>query len=145
MKVFLVALLIGGIVTYFFAYKFDKRIITEALEPKVTYFYVGSYNNLDIAQNKKNNYQNALIYNDKGIYKIIIGVYQDKDVINLMRSYFNDLGIKYQEEEMKINSDFIKAIEAYQLLIKSSEVSYYESINNSILKVFNTYLEPYYK
>ena len=139
-KVFIVALLIGGIVTYLVAYKFDKRIITEALEPKVTYFYVGSYNNIEAAQNKKNNYKNAIIYNDKGIYKIIIGVYQDKDVISLMSSYFNDLNINFKEDTLKINGDFIKAINSYELLIKTSEVTYYDSINNSILKVFNEYL-----
>jgi len=75
-KVFLVALLIGIVSCYIFCYKFDNTIITNALESKITYFSVGSYNSLENAANKKSNYKNALIYNDNGIYKVIIGVYK---------------------------------------------------------------------
>ena len=57
-----------------------------------------------------------------------------------MSSYFNDLNINFKEDTLKINGDFIKAINSYELLIKTSEVTYYDSINNSILKVFNEYL-----
>ena len=116
LKVFLIALIIGMVASYIFCYKFDNTIISKALESKATYFYVGSYNSLNEATTKKANYKNAIIYNDNGIYKIVIGIYSKKESIELMSSYFLDL------------------------LIKTSEKSYYDNINNSLLKLFNEYI-----
>lgn len=139
-KIFLIALIIGMIASYIFCYKFDNTLITSAIESKVTYFYVGSYNNLETANNKKKNYNNAIIYNDNGIYKIIIGVYNKKDTIELMESYFIDKGITFRSATLKTDNAFLKQISNYELLIQSSDQSYYESLNNSLLKLFNEYL-----
>ncbi|MBE6154026.1 MAG: hypothetical protein E7163_00405 [Firmicutes bacterium] len=139
-KVFFVALIIGIVSSYIFCYKYDNTIITNALESKVTYFCVGSYNNMESANNKKNNYKNALIYNKDGIYKVIIGVYKEKESIELMESYFIDKDVKFTKETMKASVDFLNVISNYELLIKTSDRSYYENINNSLLKLFNEYI-----
>ena len=97
-KIFLIALIIGMVISYVFFYKFDDTLITNAIESKVTYFYIGSYNNIDEANKKKNNYKNSLIYNDNGIYKIIIGVYNKKECIELMESYFLDKGLTFRKK-----------------------------------------------
>jgi len=124
------------VTSYIFFYKFDNNIITNAIESKVTYFYVGSYNDLTSANNKKNQYSNAIIYKDNGIYKVIIGVYNKEECIELMESFFLDKGITFRKKEMKVESSYIKESSNYELLIISSEKSYYENLNNSILKLF---------
>ena len=39
-----------------------------------------------------------------------------------------------------MNNEFLKSIGNYELLIKTSEKSYYDNINNSLLKLFNEYI-----
>lgn len=141
LKVFFTALLIGMIASYIFCYKFDNPLTTLAKETKVTYFYLGSYNDYESANTKKGTYPEALIYNDNGIYKIIIGVYNEKDSIDLMSSYFWDKGLNFHQGELKVSSEFIKKISNYELLIKSSAAEkHYNDINNTILSLFNEYI-----
>lgn len=138
-KIFLIALIIGMIVAFFISFKF-KEPIALALNSKATYFYVGSYNSLELANQKSSEYQNSLIYQDGSVYKIIIGVYHDNEVIDLMSSYFHDSGIIFYQDELKVDSSFLKNIDNYELLIKASDNNYYESINNSILNLFSEYI-----
>ncbi len=139
-KIFLIALVLGMIASYIFCYKFDDPLSSLALESKITYFYVGSYNNLESATAKKNNFDNAIIYNDNGIYKIVIGAYSNKESIDLMSSYFIDLGITFRTSELKVSNELLNNISSYEILIKTSEKNYYDSINNSLLKIFNEYI-----
>lgn len=138
-KIFLIALILGMVIAFFLSFKFQDQVAF-AINPKVTYFYTGSYNSMELAEKKKDTYPNSIIYEDRGIYKIIIGVYQDSSVIDLMSSYFKDQGISFYQEELKVDSTFLSEISNYELLIKSSDLGYYESINTSILNVFNEYL-----
>lgn len=138
-KIFLIALILGMAVAFFLSYKFQDDVAF-ALNPKVTYFYVGTYNNLDAANEKKLQYTNSFIFENNGIYQVVIGIYQDKSVIDLMSSYFLDLGITFYQEELKVDNKFLSDISNYELLIKSSDVSYYESINSSLLNLFREYM-----
>lgn len=140
LKVFLVALILGAGVSYFVCYKFDPPVIAFGKSSNATIVYVGSYTSLTDAQEKSKDFPNSIIYNDNNIYKVLIGVYSDKEVLSLMESYLNDKNIKYQISTLKVNSEFLNNIKNYQLLIKSSEKTYYENINKSILKVFNEYM-----
>jgi len=139
-KIFLIALVLGMLVSYIYCTKFDNTILTKAIESKVTYFYIGSYNNELEAENKSSRLKNSLIYNDNGIYKVIIGVYKNKDSIELMTSYFNDLGITFYKSELKINNEFIKTLSTYEALIKTNTKDNYYNINSYILKSFNEYI-----
>lgn len=57
-----------------------------------------------------------------------------------MSSYFLDLNYNFRTSEIKMNNEFLKSIGNYELLIKTSEKSYYDNINNSLLKLFNEYI-----
>lgn len=142
-KVFLIALVLGMAVAFFLSFKFQDDVVL-AINPQVTYFYVASYNDSEKAQQKQEEYAHSLIYEDNGIYKIVIGVYQDRGVIALMSSYFSDLGINFYTDEMKVDSSFLREIENYEYLIKSSEATYYESINTTILNLFDEYISINY-
>lgn len=139
-KIFLIALVIGMISAFLVCYKLEPTIISNALETKVTYFYVGSYNDLTSANNKKANFNNAIIYNDNGIYSIIIGVYSKKESIELMESYFFDKGINFRQKEIKASGELIKTMRDYELLIASSDKNYYDNLNKSLLKLFSEYI-----
>ena len=139
-KIFLIALILGMAIAFFLSFKFQDDVAF-AINPRVTLFYVGSYNSLDMANSKAQKYTNHFIYEDNGIYKVVIGVYQDKSVIDLMSSYFHDLGITFYQEELKVDNTFLSDISSFELLIKSSDSSYYESVNSSILNLFREYME----
>ena len=138
-KVFLIALIIGMVVAFFLSYKFQDQAVF-AINPKVTYFYVGTYNSLDVANTKAQNYTSSFVFENNGIYQVVIGVYQDKNVIDLMSSYFLDKGITFYQEELKVDNKFLSDISNYELLIKSSDSSYYDSINSSLLNLFREYM-----
>lgn len=138
-KIFLIALIIGMAVAFFLSYKFQDQAVF-AINPKVTYFYVGTYNSLDVANTKAQNYTSSFVFENNRIYQVVIGVYQDKNVIDLMSSYFLDKGITFYQEELKVDNKFLSDISNYELLIKSSDSSYYESINSSLLNLFREYM-----
>lgn len=141
-KIFLIALILGMVVAFALSYKF-REPIAFALNPEATILYVASYNNIDTAISKQANYPNSVIYEEEGIYKIVIGIFSDKIVLDLMKSYFQDQGLTFYEEKIKTNSHFLQEIKNYELLIKSSETSYYDTLNKSLLNLFNEYINEF--
>ena len=141
-KIFLIALILGMVVAFALSYKF-KEPIAFALNPEATILYVASYNNIDTATSKQANYPDSVIYEEEGIYKIVIGIFSDKIVLDLMKSYFQDQGLTFYEEKIKTNSPFLQEINNYELLIKSSETSYYDTLNKSLLNLFNEYIKGF--
>lgn len=141
-KIFLIALILGMAVAFALSYKF-REPIAFALNPEATILYVASYNNIDTAISKQANYPNSVIYEEEGIYKIVIGIFSDKIVLDLMKSYFQDQGLTFYEEKIKTNSHFLQEINNYELLIKSSETSYYDTLNKSLLNLFNEYIKGF--
>lgn len=141
-KIFLIALILGMAVAFALSYKF-REPIAFALNPEATILYVASYNNIDTATSKQRNYPNSVIYEEEGIYKIVIGIFSDKIVLDLMKSYFQDQGLTFYEEKIKTNSPFLQEINNYELLIKSSETSYYDTLNKSLLNLFNEYIKGF--
>lgn len=139
-KIFFIALILGLVASYIYCTNFEDHLTIFAKEETLTYFYVGSYNNLEAATNKKNNYKNAVIYNDNGVYKVIIGSYTKPESISLMRTFFADQGITFWTNELKIKNEYKNKASSYELLIKSSDKTYYDNINNSLLKLFDEYL-----
>ena len=141
-KIFLIALIIGMVVAFALSYKF-REPIAFALNPEATILYVASYNNIDTATSKQANYPDSVIYEEESIYKIVIGIFSDKIVLDLMKSYFQDQGLTFYEEKIKTNSHFLQEINNYELLIKSSETSYYDTLNKSLLNLFNEYINEF--
>lgn len=139
-KIFLIALILGMTVAFILSYKF-KEPIAFALNPEATILYVGSYNNIDTATAKQANYPNSIIYEEEGIYKIVIGIFSDVTVLDLMKSYFHDQGVTFYEEKIKTNSAFLQEINNYELLIKSSDTNYYDTLNQSLLNLFREYIK----
>lgn len=140
-KVFLTALVIGMVCAFLVCYKFDPTIVSRALESRVTYFYIGTYNNEAEALSKQNSYPDSIIYNSNGLYQVIIGVYSNKDTLELMESYFLDNNIVFRKKELKVDNVLLRNMKNYELLITSSEKEYYKDLNNSLLKLFKDYIK----
>ena len=136
-KIFIIALVIGIISSYIFYYKTDNSIIVNAIDSKATIFYVGAYSNLKDAESKSNTTINSVIYKDNDIYKIIIAEYTKKEIVELMTSYFDNLGIAFSTSNIKIDSNILKIIRNYELLIPTSDQSYYNEINKSIISLLD--------
>jgi len=139
-KVFLIALILGASVSFIYCKYFDNTILGLASDAKVTYFSVGSYSDYLSADAKKASYPGSLIYNQNGIYKVVIGVYTSSEAVELMQSYFGDKGINFTTNETKINKDFKTRAEVYETLIKSGDKDNILNINNSLLKLFSEYI-----
>ena len=138
-KIFLIALILGMAIAFFLSFKFKDQVAF-AINPTVTYFYVGSYNSLEVATNLSHSYPNSVVYQDEDIYKVVIGVFSEDNVIDLMSSYFTNKGISFERGSISVDNAFLGEISNYELLIKSSDPSYYESINESILNLFREYM-----
>lgn len=139
-KVFIVALVLGAVCSFIYCKYFPDSIMGLASDAKVTYFSVGTYNDKTSADIKKNNYPNAIIYNQDGLYKVVIGIYTSREATELMQSYFSDSGVTYTIGEAKVNKDFKTRAAVYDTLIKSSDKETILSINNSLLKLFSEYI-----
>ena len=138
-KIFLIALILGMAIAFFLSFKFKDQVAF-AINPTVTYFYVGAYNKIEAATEKSQEYSHSVIYQDGDIYKVVIGVYYDENVIDLMRSYFEGKGISFSQGIIRADNAFLKEINNYELLIKSSDTNYYGNINESILNLFREYM-----
>ena len=57
-----------------------------------------------------------------------------------MTTYFNDQNINFRTKKIKITNEYINTVKNYEELIKSSNKEYYKSLNLSILKAFNEYI-----
>ncbi|MDE5539188.1 MAG: hypothetical protein K2J20_01735 [Bacilli bacterium] len=139
-KIFLIALVLGMVVAFVYCYKFDNTLEILASNGKAICFDVGAYNNMESAKAKQKEYSEAIIYQDEGIYRVVIGVYSNSRSAELMSSYFRDMGINFNQFEVKVSPQYKNMSESYELLIKSSSKEMYENINSSLLKLFNEYI-----
>ncbi len=140
-KVFFVALILGiGISLIYQKYFSDQNILTFAKESTITYFYVGTYNSEEEVKKMALNYANSLIYEDNGLYRLLIGACTNDNCLDLLSSYFNEENINYNKKTIKINNAYIREVQNYELLINTTDKKYYPSIISSILKTLANYL-----
>ncbi len=135
LKVIIIAILFGGLIAFLFYRDIKKEV--NALTSKdntINLFQVGVYKIYDNAINCKNNYDNAIIYEDNGLYRVIIAATSSNEVKTLLETFFANQDIKYYIKEIKVNDDTIKKIKNYELvLLKTNNTDVINNINKSIL------------
>ncbi len=139
-KIFILALLMGIIGTIIFTSTFDSTLITNAIEKKAYLLIGGTYTTKEQAEDKLSEYSRGIIYNNNGLYEVVIGIYPDRETKDIMASYFRDNSFTFSEKELKANGTLINNLENFAALIKKSDDEYYESINNSLLQIFKEYI-----
>lgn len=134
-KVIIIAILIGGLIAFFF-YKDIKNEVNAltSQDNTINLFQVGVYKIYDNALNCKNNYDNAIIYEDNGLYRVIIAGVNHVDAKVKLEAFFTNQNIKYYIKDIKVSSDIVNKINNYELvLIKTDSEDVIMNINKSIL------------
>ena len=107
LKILGVAVIIGGVIAYFFYYDINKEVrAISKKEEIVTLFQTGVFKDY----NKDSEY-----------YRVIIAVCYHKETKLKLETIFNSEEIEYYEKEMRVNKDFIDKISNYETIILKSE------------------------
>ena len=128
------SIFIGVLFTFFFL---NKENIYAKEEYLVYAFQVGTFNNIENANNYKSNLPSGIIVKDNNFYKVYVGIYNDIDLVNKMLVYFEDNGINIYLNNIKINKELYNKIENLEkILINSNDINVYNKVNQSILDMY---------
>lgn len=132
----LIAAVICGVLIAFFFYKDIKNevIAMTSQESNISLFQVGVFKVYDNAINFGKNFENSLIYEDNGLYRVIIGASYHNEAKIKLEQFFTNQDITYYIKEIKVNETFIEEISNLELvLVKTESAEVIDSLNKSIL------------
>lgn len=147
MKKILITILISISIGSIFAvviYKKTNNKIEVAInnDNSITLFQVGVFKSEENAENFMKNYQSSLIIKDNEYYRVIIAILATQEAINLEKKYFDSLNIDYYLKKVVIGDNkFITKLKEYEKLIISSNSDTYNTVNNEILKLYESSLK----
>ena len=139
----LIAAIICGILIAFFFYKDIKKEVVAITnnDSKISLFQVGVFKVYDNAINFGKNFENTLIYEDNGLYRVIIGASYHNEAKVKLEQYFTNQNITYYIKDIKVNETFIEEITNYELiLIKTESSEVINSLNKSIIDALKSIL-----
>ena len=140
-KVLIGAVLIGGILAFIF-YKDIKNDVMAISNNTdlVNVFQLGVYKNIKNANKKQNEYSESIVIKKDDYYRVIASVCYSNDTCDILKKYFDSLGIKYYLKKYKISNNFIKELKYYETVINNGSISAIDGINKKINNLFITYL-----
>lgn len=134
--------IISGIVMGFIFYQ--RFEINEVVFAKQDYsakaVQVGVFSKLENALSIKDLYD-GIIVNDENLYRVYINIIKDQEVLNIMKEYYNELGINYYLKDIEISKEFNDILDDYEIILKNQDISNYSLTINSILKEYSKYEE----
>ena len=139
----LIAAIICGILIAFFFYKDIKKEVVAITnnESEISLFQVGVFKVYDNAINFGKNFENTLIYEDNGLYRVIIGASYHNEAKVKLEQYFTNQNITYYIKDIKVSDSFIEEITNYELiLIKTESSEVINSLNKSIMDALKSIL-----
>lgn len=139
----LIAAIICGILIAFFFYKDIKNEVVAITnnDSKISLFQVGVFKVYDNALNFSESFENSLIYEDNGLYRVIIGASYHNEAKIKLEEYFTSQNITYYIKEIKMSDSFIEEITNFELiLIKTESSEVINSLNKSILDALKSVL-----
>lgn len=134
-KVLIAAIMCGALIAFFF-YKDIKNEVTAITnqESNISLFQVGVFKVYDNALNFQKNFDNSFIYEDNGLYRVIIGASYHMEARVKLEEFFNKENITYYIKEIKVNEDIINKISNFELiLVKTENSKVINSLNKSII------------
>ena len=141
-KILGVAIIIGGILAYFFYSDIKEEV--EAISKKeevIEVFQAGVYKDYDNAKNFASTLESSYIYKDEDYYRVIMAVCHHHEVKLKLEMFYNENGINYYIKEMRVNKKLIEEITNYEnILLKSEKSEVINNINNTILNIFSSYI-----
>lgn len=139
--IILIAIISGIVMGFIFYQRFE---INEVVFAKQDYsakaVQVGVFSKLDNALSIKDLYD-GIIVNDENLYRVYINIIKDQEVLNIMKEYYNELGINYYLKDIEISKEFNDILDDYEIILKNQDISNYSLTINSILKEYSKYEE----
>lgn len=136
--VILSAIMIGGGAAF---YLFNK-VVVKAEGSDVTLvnaFQIGAFTNYDNAQRIAIR-NNGIVVNDDDIYRVYVAVLSDRDAIDKLKKYYEEIGLNYYLKEIAVNSSYIENIKYEEELLKRSSSDTYVTINREMLQKYEELL-----
>lgn len=141
-KVLIAAVIIGVLIAVFFYKDIKNEVIAITNnDSEISLFQVGVFKVYDNALNFSESFENSLIYEDNGLYRVIIGASYHVEAKIKLEQYFTNQNITYYIKDLKVNQDIIDKISNFELiLIKTESSEVINSLNKSILDALKSVL-----
>ncbi len=136
--IILCAVAIGGGAAF---YLFNKIVVkAESTDEKlVSAFQIGAFTNLDNAERVAVR-NNGIVVSDDDIYRVYVAILSDKEAINVLKKYYEEIGLNYYLKEIIVDSEYINSIKEAEELLKRSSSDTYVTINNEMLHKYEELL-----
>lgn len=144
MKKLLITLFIaissGGVFAYVIYKNMNKEIEMVINNANViSFFQVGVFKNVDNASKYMQNFSSSIIIKDNDYYRVIIAILQNEEAITKLKEYFSSQNINYYLKKESISDlDFLSKLKEYEQAILTSDFKTYNTINKSILKLYES-------
>ena len=134
-KVLIAAVIIGVLIAVFFYKDIKNEVIAITNnDSEISLFQVGVFKVYDNAINFSESFENSLIYEDNGLYRVIIGAAYHNEAKIKLEQYFTEQNITYYIKEIKMSDSFIEEITNFELiLVKTESSEVINSLNKSIM------------
>lgn len=141
-KVLIAAVIIGVLIAVFFYKDIKNEVIAITNnDSEISLFQVGVFKVYDNALNFSESFENSLIYEDNGLYRVIIGAAYHNEAKIKLEQYFTEQNITYYIKEIKMSDSFIEEITNFELiLIKTESFEVINSLNKSIMDALKSIL-----
>ena len=141
-KVLIAAVITGVLIAVFFYKDIKNEVIAITNnDSEISLFQVGVFKVYDNAINFSESFENSLIYEDNGLYRVIIGAAYHNEAKIKLEQYFTEQNITYYIKEIKMSDSFIEEITNFELiLIKTESSEVINSLNKSIMDALKSIL-----
>ena len=141
-KVLIAAVIIGVLIAVFFYKDIKNEVIAITNnDSEISLFQVGVFKVYDNALNFSESFENSFIYEDNGLYRVIIGAAYHNEAKIKLEEYFTSQNITYYIKEIKMSDSFIEEITNFELILMKTESSeVINSLNKSIMDALKSVL-----
>ncbi len=94
---------------------------------------IGVFNDINNANKLASKY-GAVVISENNRYRVYVAIVND--TLNLVEKYYDDLKIPYYVRTINVSNNFYNRLLEYEVSLKNSDRSEYESIINQILKMY---------
>lgn len=136
--IILLGILLGSGFAYYMFSNIEENVAAVISDNNTAIaFQVGVFSVYENANNASKNYDSSFIYQENSNYRVFIAIYQDQEIINLLKEYYAEKNINVYLKQINVNDSFQKDLGKYEKLLKESGyLDTYLSANKNILKAF---------
>lgn len=143
LKILLFSVAIGGLLAYLLYRDINKEVrAISKKEEVVTIFQTGVFKDYNNALEFSKTFASSIIYQDNDYYRVIIALTYHEDVKTKLEVIYTNKEINYYLKEVRVSKNLIEKISKFEnIILKSDKEEVIDNVNNSILKLFLTYIK----